>query len=211
VDSMQALKVVNLKNEPVGEVELETSVFQYPLKRHLIYEAVNAYRAAGRSGTRETKTRAEVSGSGRKLWRQKKTGRARVGSIRSSIWRKGGTVFGPHPFDYDVRFPKRMRKNAIRSILSSKLRQNKVLVVDSLEIPAPRTKEMLGVLETLGIKGKVLLVDREPGRNLELASRNLRGVGVARAGGLNVFDLLDHDTLVLSREAARTIGEVYAP
>jgi large subunit ribosomal protein L4 len=208
---MDALTVVNLKNEKVGEVELAESVFQYPLKRHLIYEAVNAYRAAGRSGTRQTKTRAEVSGSGRKLWRQKKTGRARVGSIRSSIWRKGGTVFGPHPFDYDIRFPRRMRKNAIRSLLSTKLRQNKVLVVESLEIQAPRTKEMLGILEALGIKGKVLLVDREPGRNLELASRNLRGVGVARAGGLNVVDLLDHDTLVLSREAAQTIGEIYAP
>lgn len=208
---MESLKVVNLKNEPVGEVELPESVFQYPLKRHLIFEAVNAYRAAGRSGTRQTKTRAEVSGSGRKLWRQKKTGRARVGSIRSSIWRKGGTVFGPHPHDYDVRFPKQMRKNAIRSILSSKLRQNKVMVVESLEIPGPRTREMKGVLEALGIKGKVLLVDRDPGRNLELASRNLRSVGVARASGLNVFELLDHDTLVLTREAAQTIGEVYAP
>jgi large subunit ribosomal protein L4 len=208
---MESLKVVNLKNEPVGEVELPESVFQYPLKRHLIFEAVNAYRAAGRSGTRQTKTRAEVSGSGRKLWRQKKTGRARVGSIRSSIWRKGGTVFGPHPNDYDIRFPKQMRKNAIRSILSSKLRQNKVMVVESLEIPAPRTREMRGLLEALGIKGKVLLVDSNPGRNLELASRNLRGVGVARASGLNVFELLDHDTLVLTREAARTIGEVYAP
>ncbi len=208
---MESLKVVNLKNEPVGEVALEASVFEYPLRRHLIYEAVNAYRAAGRSGTRQTKTRAEVSGSGRKLWRQKKTGRARVGSIRSSIWRKGGTVFGPHPHDYDVRFPKRMRKNAIRSILSSKLRQNKVLVVDSLEISQPRTREMKGVLEALGITGKVLLVDREVGRNLELASRNLRGVGLARAAGLNVFELLDHDILVLTQDAARTIGEVYAP
>ncbi len=208
---MESLKVVNLKNEPVGEVALEASVFEYPLRRHLIYEAVNAYRAAGRSGTRQTKTRAEVSGSGRKLWRQKKTGRARVGSIRSSIWRKGGTVFGPHPHDYDVRFPKRMRKNAIRSILSSKLRQNKVLVVDSLEISQPRTREMKGVLEALGITGKVLLVDREVGRNLELASRNLRGVGMARAAGLNVFELLDHDILVLTQDAARTIGEVYAP
>jgi large subunit ribosomal protein L4 len=210
-NKMEALKVVNLKNEAVGEVDLSESVFQYPLKRHLIYEAVNAYRAAGRSGTRQTKTRAEVSGSGRKLWRQKKTGRARVGSIRSSIWRKGGTVFGPHPFDYDIRFPKRMRKNAIRSVLSSRLRQNKVLVVESLELEAPRTRDMVEILKTLGIKGKVLLVDREPGRNLELASRNLRGVHVASVGSLNVVDLLDHDTLVLSRDAALSIGEVYAP
>lgn len=208
---MDALKIVNLKNEKVGEMTLEKSVFEYPLKRHLIFEAVNAYRAAGRSGTRQTKTRAEVSGSGRKLWRQKKTGRARVGSIRSSIWRKGGTVFGPHPFDYDIRFPKRMRKNAIRSLLSSKLRQEKVIVVESLELSEPRTRAMKGMLETLGLKGKVLLVDREPARNLELASRNLRNVSLARAGGLNVFDLLHHDTLVLTRQAAETIGEVYAP
>jgi len=172
---------------------------------------VNAYRTAGRSGTRQTKTRAEVSGSGRKLWRQKKTGRARVGSIRSSIWRKGGTVFGPHPHEYESHFPKRMRKNAIRSILSSKLRQNRVLVVENLEIASPRTKEMNGVLETLGIQGKVLLVDRQVGRNLELASRNLRRVGVAQASGLNAFDLLNHDTVVLTRAAAETLAEVYAP
>ena len=126
---MESLKVVNLSNEKVEDLTLDESVFGYPLKRHLIYEAVNDYRAAGRSGTRQTKTRAEVSGSGRKLWKQKKTGRARVGSIRSSIWRHGGTVFGPHPHDYESSLPKRMRKNAIRSVLSSKLRGDKVRVV----------------------------------------------------------------------------------
>ncbi len=208
---MDALPVVNLKNEKVGKVVLDESIFGYPLKRHLIYEAVNSYRTAGRSGTRQTKTRAEVSGSGRKLWRQKKTGRARVGSIRSSIWRKGGTVFGPHPHDYETRFPKRMRKNAIRSILSSKLRQNKVVVVESLDIPSPRTREMKEILESLGIKGRVLLVDQSIGRNLELASRNLSRVGLARASGLNAFDLLKHETVILTQAAASTLAEVYAP
>lgn len=208
---MEAVAVVNLKNEKVGKLTLDETVFGYPLNRHLIYEAVNAYRAGGRAGTRQTKTRAEVAGSGRKLWRQKKTGRARVGSIRSSIWRKGGTVFGPHPYDYESYLPKRMRKNAIRSILSSKLRQNRLVVVESLELDSPRTRGMTGVLETLGIPGKVLVVDQEVGRNLGLAVRNLRRVKVARASGLNAFDLLNCETILLTRAAAQTIAEVFAP
>src|SRR5262245_48212365 len=181
---MDALKVVNLKNEKVGELTPDESVFGYPLKRHLIYETVNDYLAAGRSGTRQTKTRAEVSGSGRKLWKQKKTGRARVGSMRSSIWRHGGTVFGPHPHEYKTSIPKAMRRNALRSVLSSKLRGNRVRVVESLELASPKTKEMLQLLEKLELPGKVLFVDREVDRNLELASRNLRRVGVRRASGV---------------------------
>jgi len=208
---MGALKVVNLSNEPVGDLALDEAVFGYPLKRHLIYEAVNAYRTAGRAGTRQTKTRAEVSGSGRKLWKQKKTGRARVGSIRSSIWRHGGTVFGPHPHDYESYLPRRMRKNAVRSVLSSKLRGEKIRIVESLEIPSPKTKEMIRLLATLSLSGKVLFVDREVGRNMELSARNLQRVGVARASALNVVDLLHHDTLVLSRSAVEAISELYAP
>lgn len=207
---MEPLAVVNLSNEKVGDLTLDDAVFGYPLKRHLIYEAVNAYRTAGRSGTRQTKTRAEVSGSGRKLWKQKKTGRARVGSIRSSIWRHGGTVFGPHPHDYESFLPKRMRKNAIRSVLSSKLRGEKIRVVESLDLPSPKTKEMAKLLETLNLSGKVLFVDREVGQNLELSARNLAKVGVASASALNVVDLLHHDTLVLTRGAVETISELYA-
>jgi len=208
---MESLKVVNLSNETVGELALDEQVFGYPLKRHLIYEAVNAYRTGGRSGTRQTKTRAEVSGSGRKLWKQKKTGRARVGSIRSSIWRHGGTVFGPHPQDFENFLPKRMRRNAVRSVLSSKLRGEKVRVVENLDLPSSKTREMARLLETLGLTGKVLFVDREVGRNLDLASRNLKRVGVARASGLNVVQLLHHDTLVLTRAAAQILVEIYAP
>jgi large subunit ribosomal protein L4 len=207
---MDALKIVNLENEKVGELALEEEVFGYPLKRHLIYEAVNAYRAAGRAGTRQTKTRAEVSGSGRKLWKQKKTGRARVGSIRSSIWRHGGTVFGPHPHQYENTLPKQMRKNAVRSVLSSKLRSDKVRLVENLDLPSPRTKEMTRLLAKLELPGKVLFVDREVGRNLELATRNLRKVGVARASALSVVELLHHDTLVLTRSAAESLKEIYA-
>jgi len=208
---MEALKIVNLNNEPVGELTLEESVFGYPLKRHLIYEAVNAFRTAGRAGTRQTKTRAEVSGSGRKLWKQKKTGRARVGSIRSSLWRHGGTVFGPHPQDYQSFLPKRMRRNAIRSVLSSKRRGNRLRIVENLDLPSPKTKEMNKLLETLGLAGKVLFVDREVGRNLELAARNLQRVAVARASALSVVDLLHHDTLVLTRSAAQILAEIFAP
>ena len=208
---MDALKVVNLKNEKVGELALEESVFGYPLKRHLIYETVNDYLAAGRSGTRQTKTRAEVSGSGRKLWKQKKTGRARVGSIRSSIWRHGGTVFGPHPHEYKSSMPKAMRRNALRSVLSSKLRGNRVRVVERLELASPKTKEMLQILEKLELPGKVLFVDREVDRNLELASRNLQRVGVRRASGVSIVDLLHCDNLVLTPSAAETLKEILAP
>jgi len=207
---MDALKIVNLENETVGELALEEEVFGYPLKRHLIYEAVNAYRAAGRAGTRQTKTRAEVSGSGRKLWKQKKTGRARVGSIRGSIWRHGGTVFGPHPHQYENTLPKQMRKNAVRSVLSSKLRSDKVRLVENLDLPSPRTKEMTRLLAKLDLPGKVLFVDREVGRNLELATRNLHKIGVARASALSVVELLHHDTLVLTRSAAESLKEIYA-
>jgi len=208
---METVPIVNVKNEKVGKVALEESVFGYPLKRHLIYEAVNDYRTAGRSGTRQTKTRAEVSGSGRKLWRQKKTGRARVGSIRSSIWRKGGTVFGPHPHHYETHIPKRMRKNAIRSILSSKVRQKKVLVVDRLELLSPKTREMNALLAALEIPGKVILVDQPVSRNIELAARNLRRVGVTSASALNAFDLLAYEVLVLTQAAVQKIQEIYTP
>ena len=207
---MEPLKVVNLSNQKVGDFTPDEAVFGYPLKRHLIYEAVNAYRAAGRAGTRQTKTRAEVSGSGRKLWKQKKTGRARVGSIRSSIWRHGGTVFGPHPHDYENTLPRRMRKNAIRSVLSSKLRGEKVQIIENLELDSPKTKEMAKLLGTLKITGKVLFVDREVGRNLELAARNLKHIGVAQASHLSVVDLLHYDTLVFTRSAAESLVEIYA-
>jgi large subunit ribosomal protein L4 len=186
-------------------------VFDYPLRRHLLYEAVKIYQAAGRAGTRKTKVRSEVAGSGRKLWRQKKTGRARVGSIRSSIWRHGGTVFGPQPFDYStIRFPRRMRRNAIRSALSSKLRQNRIVVVENLDLPTPKTRDMLALLERLELRGRVLLVDREIPRNADLASRNLERVSIARASGLSVVDVLGHETLVLTRSAAENLVEVFA-
>src|SRR2546426_3630741 len=135
---MDPMPVVNLKNEKVGKVVLDESVFGYPLKKHLIYEAVNAFRAAGRSGTHQTKTRSEVSGSNRKPWRQKKTGRARVGSIRTPLWRGGGTGFGPPPHSYETGFSKRERENAIRTLLSPKARPDKNRGLDPLELSSPK-------------------------------------------------------------------------
>ena len=178
---MPTVKVRNLKNKEVGEIKLSAAVFGVELNEALIHAAVKNFRANGRQGTSATKTRGNVSGSGRKLWKQKKTGRARVGSIRSSIWRHGGTVFGPHPNEYGSTLPKRMRKNAMRSVLSSKLRTQRVRLVDSLDLPSAKTKDLVKLLKTLQLEGKVLLVDKDVAKNLDLAARNLQKVGVAQA------------------------------
>src|SRR5262245_30891953 len=156
---MAAVKVKNLENREVKEVSLPEEIFGVAPNAPLVYEAVRAYMAAARRGTHDTKTRAEVQGSGRKLWKQKKTGRARIGSVRSPLWRHGGTVHGPTPRSYAYAFPKRKRAGALRVALSQKLREGKLLVVDELALDAPKTKTLLGRIEVLGIQGSALLLD----------------------------------------------------
>lgn len=206
---MAEIPVLDWERKAVGSVQLPDALAAYPLKEHLVYEAVCAYRAAARAGTHKTKNRSEVSGGTRKLWRQKHTGRARMGDNRSPLWRHGGTVFGPKPRDYAWGFPKRMRRNAIKSVLAEKLREGKVICLESLEPATPRTKELETALSgKLGVGGKALLVADEPGRNLELAARNNPRLKVVRALGLSVVDLLDHDTLIFSEPALRKLAEV---
>lgn len=208
---MAKLPVVSLEGKTVRQIDAPDAVFAAPLRSHLIHEAVIAYRAAGRAGTHATRNRSDVRGGGRKPWRQKKTGRARHGSIRSPIWRGGGTVFGPQPRDYSFPFPRRKRQGALRSALSAKLKDGKLIVVSGLEIPAPRTRDLARLVAGLGITGTALLVDEPVSRNLELSARNLSNVKATRSTAINIVDLLKFDTLVLTEAAAGRVAEVLQP
>ena len=208
---MPDIEVRNWKNEAVRSVELDPAVFDYPLKKHLIFEAVLAYRDAGRAGTHKVKNRVEVSGGTRKLWKQKHTGRARMGDNRSPLWRHGGTVHGPQPRDYSWNFPKRMRRNALRSALAQKLRDGEVICVEAFGLETLKTKELEKALASgLGITGKALLVPADAERNLELAARNNPRLKTVRALGVSIIDLLDHDVLLISEEALLKLNEVLA-
>lgn len=205
---MAEIKVRNQKNEEVRSLDLPDPVFAAPMRESLVHQAVCHTMAARRSGTASTKGRGEVRGSGRKLWRQKKTGRARIGSVRSPLWRKGGTVHGPTPRDYSFPFPRKMRRGALRSVVSQRLREGGLVVLDTLELASHRTKELRGLLSGLGLEGStVLLVDEAENRNLELASRNLQGVGTSRANHLDAYDVLAHRYMVISESALSHLGE----
>lgn len=201
------IEVKNQKNSPVRQMDLSEAVFGYPLRIPLIHEAVRHYLARGRKGTAATKTRGEVQGSGRKPWKQKKTGRARVGSVRSPLWRGGGTTFGPHPRSYDYRFPRKMRRNALRSVLSEKLREKRLLVADDLSLPEPKTRLLVQLLGELGLPGSVLIVDRAENRNLLLAARNLPRCKAVSFSSVNIYDLLDHETLMITEAALGGLTE----
>jgi large subunit ribosomal protein L4 len=206
---MPEISVRNWKNKELRKLDLAAEVFDYPLKQHLVYEAVCAYQAAGRSGTHKTKNRVDVSGGTSKPWRQKGTGRARVGDNRSPLWRHGGTVHGPQPRDYSYAFPKRKRRNALKSALSEKLREGKLVCVEKFEIDSHRTSDLEKALSAgLGIESKALLLPLEQERNLSLAAGNNPRVDVTRALGVSIVDLLDHDTVVISEEALQKLGEV---
>ncbi len=209
---MPVVDVKNLSGKKVGQVELADAVFAARVNEHLLHETVRWYLAGQRAGTHKTKGRGEVSGSGRKLWRQKGTGRARVGSIRSSIWRKGGTVHGPQPRSYAYRLPRKMFLGALRSALSAKLAEEKLVVVDAWALESHKTKAFRQVLDHFDGGGRsMLLVEAGANRNLELASRNLEGVKLVAPHALQPYDLLKHDRLVLTQDAAARLGSALAP
>jgi large subunit ribosomal protein L4 len=204
---MPVVDVMNLNGKKVGSVELADEVFAAPVNRNLLHEAVRHYLAGKRAGTHKTKDKSEVSGSGKKLWRQKGTGRARIGSIRSPLWRHGGTVHGPVPRSYDYALPKKMILGALRSALSAKLADAKLTVIDSWQLESHKTKPFREALDKLDKETRtLLLVENGMNLNLERASRNLEGVTLVPATGLEPYDLLRHDRLVLSREAAAKIS-----
>jgi large subunit ribosomal protein L4 len=183
-------------------------VFAYPYKEHLIHEAVQAYLAGVRRGTHKTKNRSEVSGSGKKLWRQKGTGRARTGDIRNPKWRKGGTVHGPVPRSYEKGLSVREKKNALRSALSRLASEERIVVLDSLELGSHKTRELMRRLGGLGIAGKALLVDSVANHDLTLAARNEPRVKTVDALAVNVYDVVDRQHLVVTEEALNRLVEV---
>jgi large subunit ribosomal protein L4 len=206
--TMAVVDIKNLEGKNVGQLDLPDDVYRAKVNPNLLHETVRWYQASQRAGTHKTKGRGEVSGSGKKLWKQKGTGRARVGSIRSSIWRKGGTVHGPVPRSYAYRLPRKMVLGALRSALSAKLADEKLTVVDAWQLESHKTKsfrETLGRLD--GATKTVLLVEIAANRNLELASRNLEGVKLVAPSALQPYDLLRHDRLLLSKDAAVRLGE----
>src|SRR3989440_1921269 len=208
---MPTVKVRNLKNEEVGEVELSDAVFGAPLNEALIHAAVRNFMANARQGTSATKTRGDVSGSGRKLWKQKGTGRARIASLRSPLWKGGGNVHGPQPRDWSYNLPRKMKQGALRSALSERLREGNVVVLDEWQLEQPKTKDFISLLGGLKLDGKTLIVDSLENTNLMLASRNVKRTKIVNSYGLNIYDLLYHDKLVLTRAAAEELAEVLKP
>lgn len=207
---MPSVDVFDLNNNVVGTLELADDVFGAPVNDHLIYESVRHYTASRRSGTAATKTRHEVSGSGKKLWKQKGTGRARMGSIRSPLWRHGGTVHGPQPRDYSYKLPRKMQLGALRSALSAKLRDGELKVVNGFVLPDHKTKSMSAVLGRLEAGKTVLVVDNEDNRNLHLGARNLEGVKLVPTRDVTVYDLLKHMHVIVSQAAAQKLAEALA-
>src|SRR5579872_2173063 len=190
---MAVVDVRNLEGKTVGQVELADAVFAAGVNPHLLHETVRWYLASQRAGTHKTKGRGEVSGSGRKLWRQKGTGRARVGSIRSSIWRKGGTVHGPQPRSYAYKLPRKMVLGALRSALTAKLRDGELKIIQAFGLTDHKTKSIQAALGRLEATRKVLVVDNSDNRNLTLGSRNLQGVTLIPTRDVNAYHLLGHD------------------
>jgi large subunit ribosomal protein L4 len=203
---MAKLDIIDRNGKTADQVDLPESVFSGAAKDHLIYEAVVNYRANQRQGTSATKTRAFVSGGGKKPWRQKGTGRARVGSTRSPLWKKGGTVFGPHPRDYSYELPKKARRGALRSALAGKLAAQDLIVASELEVKAPKTKEAVALLKAFKLDS-ALLVDLHENADLFLAVRNLPGVKAVDIAGLNIYDVLAYKSVVFSRRAFEAVME----
>lgn len=208
---MPTAKVVNLRNEEVGSVELSDAVFGAELNEALIHAAVRNYLANGRQGTVGTKTRGNTSGSGRKLWRQKGTGRARIASIRSPLWRGGGNVHGPQARDWSYNMPKKMRRGALRSALSERLREGNLVILDGFNLAGAKTKQFVGALASLGLDGKTLVVDSLENSNLLLAARNVKRAKVVNSYGVNIYDLLYHEKLAVTRAALDELTALLDP
>lgn len=207
---MPKVALYNIQGDKVGEIELSDEVFGVEIRPDIMHRAVLSYLANQRLGTASTLTRAEVSGGGRKPWRQKGTGRARHGSIRSPIWRKGGIVFGPKPRSFSMKMPNKLKRFALKSALSAKTKENELILLDSLTMEAPKTKQMVSILSNLKVDKKSLIVIADKDENVVKSARNIPGVKTTYVNTLNVYDILNHDYLIMTQEAAKRVEEVYA-
>lgn len=207
---MPKVTVYNQTGSQVGEIELAEAIFGIEPNEAVLFEAVVMQRASLRQGTHKVKNRSEVSGGGRKPWRQKGTGRARQGSIRSPQWRGGGTVFGYTPRSYAYKLPKKVRRLAIKSALATKVVENNIVVLEDLVLNAPKTKDMVAVLKGLAVEKKALIVTADVNEAVELSARNIPGVTVITADGVNVLDVLHHDKLIMTKAAVEKVEEVLA-
>lgn len=207
---MPKVALYNVNGDQVGEVELKDEVFGIEPNEHAVFDAVLLQQAAERLGTHSTKSRGEVAGGGRKPWRQKGTGRARHGTTRSPIWRGGAITFGPKPRKYGFTMPKKVRRLALKSALSSKVQAGEIIVLDQLAMSEPKTKEMLKILSNLKVEKKALVVTSDLDVNVVKSARNIPGVKPVQANTLNVYDLLRHDQLVITKDAVSRVEEVLA-
>jgi large subunit ribosomal protein L4 len=201
--------VLNIKGEAAGKIELDDAIFGIEINKHAVHMAVVQYLANQRQGNKSTKTRAEVRGGGAKPWRQKGTGRARQGSTRSPQWTGGGVVFAPKPRDFSFKLNKKMKRLALKSVLTDKVQNDKLIVLDTLELPEIKTKAMVGVCENLDL-GKALFVMEGANENVVLSARNIPGIKTAGVNTINVYDILHHDSLVITKDAIAKMQEVYA-
>lgn len=205
---MATVKVVNMRGQAAGSMEIDDSIFGIKVNKHAVHMAVVQYLANQRQGTKCTKTRSEVRGGGAKPWRQKGTGRARQGSTRSPQWTGGGVVFAPKPRDFSFKLNKKMKRLALKSVLSDKVQNNQLIVVDSLELPEIKTKSMQAVCRDLSL-GKSLIVMDGGSDNVVLSARNIPGIKTAGVNTINVYDIIRHDNLVITKAAISKIQEVY--
>ena len=206
---MPNVALYDIKGQNIGDIALSENVFGQPVNTAVLHEAVVAHLANCRQGTQSAKTRSEVSGGGKKPWRQKGTGRARQGSTRSPQWRHGGVVFAPKPRDYTIRVNKKVKRLAMKSALSSKVEENELIVFDALNIEAPKTKEMVKVLKAVDVS-KALIVLADKDEAVERASANIEGVKTTLVGTLNVYEILKYEKLILTKASVEKIEEVYA-
>src|SRR5688500_10365657 len=208
---MPTVKVRNLKNEELREVQLSDAVFGAPLNEGLIHAAVRNFMANARQGTSATKTRGDVSGAGRKLWKQKGTGRARIASLRSPLWKGGGNAHGPQPRDWSYNLPKKMRKRAMCSAISERLREGNLIIVSELKFDSPKTREFINTLGSLKLGGRTLIVDSLKNTNLMLASRNVQSTKVVNSYGVNIYDIVNHQKVVLTPKTGEELTGILQP
>lgn len=208
---MATVPVRDLTNATVGEIELDDTVFGERRRVNIVYDEVKRFLAARRAGTHATKTRAMVSGGGRKPWRQKGTGRARHGSTRSPLWRHGGTTHGPQPRSYDMKLNRKSKKLAMRVVLTDKLSEGQLLVLDGIQFEEPKTKRVVQMIHDLELGRSALIVAAADNRNLRLAARNHPDVKIVSAASLSVYDVLLHEQLILTRDSAGQVQEIFRP